>query len=1243
MMLLIKILFTVSILLELLLHVAPCYDTVIVSTKPTLECNISGEWACGTINDYALNNTQCHEELEFEGNRSNVTMLLLPGVHNLTRNFTVEGKVNFTMVASNQSSRPIVMLIKGGITIQNLVEVKLSNLSIEGLSRNTISIKNVLNVTFQDVIITASAFLIQCLGCNTVTILDIHCIGSPLVIAWPEYYLSSKTKAYKNVVIRDTVFHLSPKGNGLSCCNVHSSVMRNISISNLPSNSTTKPPESSLITFCRYFPWGLSKLEVCDLFTTNINDLRIHNSTFKRTSGTGFCMGVFYDALVYMINSTITDHTKGGAIFTFTGKGISVTLLNNTISNNQNNMLSSTTASALSVSVHYETPSTEGVDIPRLTISHTNFVNNIHLANKHITTVSIFSPDVMTLSIHNSNFTDNYGSAITAYTTDVGNILVIFSGNILFRNNTSHRGGAIHLFKSKIILRKSVSIIFQDNYAKDVGGAIYVYSFDKFSPYYAVEVGNHGDCFYDLTDHYCSYRDLDSFKVCFENNSAKKGGDHIFGASVLSHCSVCPKPLNTEAAKFVHNFIFSQPQILAFSPISSHPSRICICNATFEYNTPRYFCTYAPQIFLSRSVHPGEEFNLEAVLVGAEFGTGTGYVYAQFLSQSSAELYPPHQYSQRVDDFKKCTRLSYTVYSSNPQEILVLTSTDETVLDYGDQKEIEKVSYNYERNFLYTVTPPTLLTTPIYINLTLLPCPDGFHLTGTPPRCDCVPALIINDIFCKFVDGIGYVYRNGTVWVGTLDENSILIQKRCPFDYCLSHLTGVDLRYPDTQCAMNHAGTLCGGCKKGLSVALGTNMCLACKENKNLGLFVFFILAGLLLVVFIKVLNMTVSQGTINGLVFYANVVWAYQNVLFPNVTTNRWFSVMKTFIAWLNLDFGIQTCFVQGLTGYAKTWLQFVFPLYIWSIAGAMVISAHYSKKMTKLFGNNCVQVLATLFLLSYVKLFRTIITVMVPAVLEIYPQSLKEQIGVSVVWAFDGNLSYGGNPHGFLLVVALLLLLLLWLPYTAFLLLFRPIMKGSSHKCFKWINKIVPLIETYFGPLKIAHYYWVGLLLLVRGVLLIILTLTYTTTPSASLLSLAITLALLLVFLAYTGRMYKNKLLSLLECSFMLNLQVLAVSVLFIDLELSDFSKQVAVIISMTVTFIQFLGIICYHLYQCCSKVIKTKACCLQLKKRHQTKEVVTVDYELMKDESVNDLVKRDLIGLEYLEDYAENAASF
>ena len=38
-------------------------------------------------------------------------------------------------------------------------------------------------------------------------------------------------------------------------------------------------------------------------------------------------------------------------------------------------------------------------------------------------------------------------------------------------------------------------------------------------------------------------------------------------------------------------------------------------------------------------------------------------------------------------------------------------------------------------------------------------------------------------------------------------------------------------------------------------------------------------------------------------------------------------------FIAWLNLDLGIETCLYDGMDAYAKTWLQFLFPAYIWTI----------------------------------------------------------------------------------------------------------------------------------------------------------------------------------------------------------------------------------------------------------------------------------------------------------------------
>ena len=149
---------------------------------------------------------------------------------------------------------------------------------------------------------------------------------------------------------------------------------------------------------------------------------------------------------------------------------------------------------------------------------------------------------------------------------------------------------------------------------------------------------------------------------------------------------------------------------------------------------------------------------------------------------------------------------------------------------------------------------------------------------------------------------------------------------------------------------------------------------------------------------------------------------------------------------------------------------MQFVFPIYIqWSIAGLMIFSVHNSKMMTKLFGNNCVQVLATLFLLSYSKLLRTIITIMVPAVLYIYPLKYEQWSETQLVWAFDGNLSYCGNPHGFLFVVALLTLMALWLPYTVFLLFFKIIMKGSSHKKIELSLSLRLTVD-------ITYYYWVA-----------------------------------------------------------------------------------------------------------------------------------------------------------------------
>ena len=226
--------------------------------------------------------------------------------------------------------------------------------------------------------------------------------------------------------------------------------------------------------------------------------------------------------------------------------------------------------------------------------------------------------------------------------------------------------------------------------------------------------------------------------------------------------------------------------------------------------------------------------------------------------------------------------------------------------------------------------------------------------------------------------------------------------------------------HPDAQCAFNHAGVLCGGCKENYSLAIGSSQCIECSNNDHLSLLIFFVAAGFLLVIFILALNLTVTQGLINGLIFYANIVWAYKGILFPS--EHHYIRLpLRIFIAWLNLDFGIESCFAVGLNAFGKTLLQFIFPLYIWVIAGMIIIACHFSFLLTNLVGDRAVPLLATLFLLSYMKLLRTAVAGLVFGVITQYPDESK-----AIVWYLDGNLLYCQHPHIYLFIISLITLIL-------------------------------------------------------------------------------------------------------------------------------------------------------------------------------------------------------------------------
>ena len=44
-----------------------------------------------------------------------------------------------------------------------------------------------------------------------------------------------------------------------------------------------------------------------------------------------------------------------------------------------------------------------------------------------------------------------------------------------------------------------------------------------------------------------------------------------------------------------------------------------------------------------------------------------------------------------------------------------------------------------------------------------------------------------------------------------------------------------------------------------------------------------------------------------------------------------------------MNLDLGSKYASTMVVNAYAKTWLQFVFPVYIWCIVILIIVSSHY------------------------------------------------------------------------------------------------------------------------------------------------------------------------------------------------------------------------------------------------------------------------------------------------------------
>jgi len=136
-----------------------------------------------------------------------------------------------------------------------------------------------------------------------------------------------------------------------------------------------------------------------------------------------------------------------------------------------------------------------------------------------------------------------------------------------------------------------------------------------------------------------------------------------------------------------------------------------------------------------------------------------------------------------------------------------------------------------------------------------------------------------------------------------------------------------------------------------------------CKRCSNYGLFLitFFAVVGVLLIILLFLLNLTMVNGDIYGFVAFVNTLSTNGAKEYPTK-----YVVVDLF----NLDFGIETCFYNGMTQHVATWLEFIFPVYLLCTVAVLVVASRYSVNVERLTRKKVIPVIATLFLLSYNKI---------------------------------------------------------------------------------------------------------------------------------------------------------------------------------------------------------------------------------------------------------------------------------
>ena len=802
--------------------------------------------------------------------------------------------------------------------------------------------------------------------------------------------------------------------------------------------------------------------------------------------------------------------------------------------------------------------------------------------------------NVKTLYINgtNSHYYDNSGSVFEVIDTNI-----ILDGNMLFEGNRGERGAVFKLYGSSTFhLNNGLRATFINNIAHTKGGAIYAHD----DIYKTIK-----QCTFQMSS---LFQNMTGFNISmiFINNTAGLSGSSIYSTNLYNCYINRTYIIRSHNAKYYYDSIFhmdsSEHSPLNLSTLSkSH----CICskNKCIHYLSDTE--VVLPNI--SISAYPGQTLHVPMAAID-EIGNFVYAIVSLDLAKSkhhsgNLPLIPlsswytsSHDENQALLESHQCTLVNFTLYKrdSNSKRIndavLVISSADDSSL--------------------------------LKIKLNLLDCPLGFKLNAIKGICQCSP--VINKLglvgnyspTCLVVSNYSYLQcplatitrpPDSAAWAGLMNITNganqttvfgvaLTCHESCNFnqDYTMFLINGSDVLIADpNNYLVNHlplcppikTGPLCSTCTtvNGIkySVVFGSSECKQC-SNWWLLTLILYAVAGPLLIYLLFALKLTLSNGTLNGIIFYAQAIGILNiNMLSSHQVISSIYSSAHVFLSILNLNLGFPLCFYNGMTELWKAGLSLLFPLYLLTIVVVLIIFSRYSLWLSNRIAHSSVQVLVTVVHLSFISMFTAISNIVTP--INIYTNDTSNPI--LKVWYKDGTVEYGKGGHLILMLLIIVVVIPVLLSYFTIIAAGRPLMRLG-----KFREYIRPVYEAIHGPYKHnkEFFFTTRLLLLVFLYTLYIL---FRTGDTYKAFVIGIPIAAIYMTIEAYCRPFRKMWVNLLDLFIMWN-YIIIVGTSWYFFKINN-TSQVSIILTTTTTivFLTLVTVIIFHIMWVTGKIKKIK----------------------------------------------------